>query len=176
MTYNCSCVCLTQLFQSMFLPDGNLCAVSLCLLPFILPQSLLQASRFPISKVVPQPRPLPVRHTVFAIVNIFVGQIFHKGLFLQKSGLWVFNHPRKRFELIHYLNGSRNYPVRLFYLPHSCGFRYAIFSARRGCPNKIKVSRRILIIVPVQYITIDVGVLQIQRNNLPVKSLGYFPD
>ena len=69
-------------------------------------QSFLQGPWRPVLNVVPDSGPLPVGHSVLAVVQLVVGQLGNEWLTLQQSRLRVLHRPVSGVEVVSDLKGA----------------------------------------------------------------------
>ena len=115
-----------------------------------------------IFKVVPQSGSFPVRHSVFAAINIIIFKLIHKQLPLQQSCLRIFNNEIFRFQVFYCLNCFQYNLICFINLSCSSRFRNAVFRAGRRSPDEIKIAYFIILVIPFQNVRINIGIFPIQ--------------
>ena len=85
---------------------------------------------------------------------------------LQKSSLRVFYEPYRWVEVSDYFNGFLYDAVGIIYFSDTNGFGNAMFNTRGRSPNDLKIVSVELFVIPIQDVGIDVGILQVQRDNI----------
>ena len=84
----------------------------------------------------------------------------------QKSSLWIFYEPYRWVEVVDYFNGFLYDSVGIIYCSSTSGFGDAVFNTRWRSPNDIKLMLFENFVVPIEDVGVDVGILQVQRDNI----------
>ena len=84
----------------------------------------------------------------------------------QQSSMWVFYEPHGGIEVSDYFNGLLNDAVGIIYFSNTSGFGDAVFNTRGRSPNDLKIVSVELFVIPIEDVGIDVGILQVQWNNI----------